>query len=248
MPRRKLILLACLYYLFAASCTKESGAGETASGTGKGGSIARFTISGNFLYLADWGMIRVFDITNASAPVQKTPVPVGVEIETIFPYKDKLLIGAPTGMFIYSLANPAAPVKLGSIQHLRSCDPVVSNDTVSYVTLQGINRCGPAQAGLYIYDIKNITTPSLIKLMPLPSPYGLGLVDSVLFVCNGNNGLTAINVNKPSDPKIMYTKNDGYFIDVIPYDNMLICYMNNGILIYDISNPGNIVKIGTVNN
>jgi hypothetical protein len=46
----------------------------------------------------------------------------------------------------------------------------------------------------------------------------------------------------------MYTKNDGYFIDVIPYDNMLICYMNNGILIYDISNPGNIVKIGTVNN
>jgi len=248
MYYRKILLFSCICYLVAASCTKDGGSSEAASSAGKGGSLARFTIAGNYLYLADWSSIRVFDITNASSPIEKPQVNVGFGIETIFPFKDKLFIGAPTGMFIYSISNPAAPVKLGSAQHLRSCDPVVANDTVSYVTLQGSNPCGPAQSGLYIYDIKNITTPSLTKLLPLSSPYGLGLVDSVVFVCRGNNGLSAINVKNPSDPRIMYTKNDGFFLDVIPYDNMLICYMNNGITIYDISNLQNISKIGTINN
>jgi hypothetical protein len=74
------------------------------------------------------------------------------------------------------------------------------------------------------------------------------VVDSVAFVCRGNDGLSAVNIKNPSDPKIMYTKNDGYYMDVIPYDNMLICYVSTGILIYDISNLQNISKIGEVNN
>lgn len=245
---RKILVAACLFYLLAVSCSKESASGQAATAAGKGGSLARFTISANHLYLADWNRIKVFDITDPTSPVEKPAVLVGFGIETIFPYKDKLFIGAPTGMFIYSISNPSAPVKLGSIQHLRSCDPVVSNDTISYVTLQGTNPCGPAQAGLYIYDIKNISTPSLLKLLPLSSPNGLGLVDSVLFVCQGNNGLSAINVSNPSDPKMMYTKNDGNFLDVIPYDNMLICYVSNGLLIYDISELRNIVKVGLISN
>ena len=246
---RKILLFACLLLLFTASCTKEgASSADASSGAGKGGSLARFTITGNYLYLADWFSLRIFDITNPLSPIEKPQVPVGFGIETIFPYKDKLFIGASTGMFVYSIADPATPVKLGSIQHLRSCDPVVSNDTISYVTLQGSNPCGPAQSGLYIYDIRNISTPTLLKLLPLSSPFGLGLVDSVVFICRGNNGLSAVNVKNPSDPKIMYTKNDGHFIDVIPYDNMLICYVTTGVLIYDISNLQNISKIGEINN
>jgi hypothetical protein len=246
---RKILIIACLIFLFAASCSKEgASSADGASGAGKGGSMARFTIAGNYLYLADWNTLRVFDITDPSVPVEKPQVQVGFGVETIFPYKDKLFIGAVTGMYIYSIANPAAPVKLGSAIHMRSCDPVVSNDTVSYVTLQGSARCGPAESGLYIYDIRNISNPSLLKLLPLYSPYGLGLVDSVVFVCQGNNGLTAINIKKPTEPKIMYTKNDGDFMDVIPYDNMLICYVKTGLLIYDISDLRSISKIGEINN
>lgn len=209
--------------------------------------MARFTISGNYLYLADWNTLRVFDITDPSQPVEKPQVQVGFGVETIFPYKDKLFIGAVTGMYIYSIANPAAPVKLGSALHMRSCDPVVSNDTISYVTLRG-NNCGPAESGLYIYDIKNISTPSLLKTLPLSSPYGLGLVDSVVFVCRGNDGLSAVNIKRPTDPKVIYTKTDAHYLDVIPYDNLLICYVNTGILIYDISDLRDISKVGEINN
>src|SRR5688572_19667330 len=215
---RKILLFVCVLLLFNASCTKEGGSSaDASSGTGKGGSLARFTITGNYLYLADWNSLRVFDISNPLLPIEKPQIPIGFGIETIFPYKNKLFIGAATGMYVYSIADPAAPVKLSSVMHMRSCDPVVSNDTISYVTLRG-NNCGPAESGLYIYDIKNISSPLLLKPLPLSSPYGLGLVDSVVFVCRGSNGLTAVNVKTPSDPKIIYTKNDGFYLDVIPYN------------------------------
>jgi hypothetical protein len=123
------------------------------------------------------------------------------DVETIFPYKDKLFIGSTQGMYVYSLANPATPVKLGSITHVRICDPVVANDTISYTTLQGNNRCGPAESGLYICDIKTITAPVLEKLLPLSTPYGLGLMDFVIFICRGNNGLSVINERTHPIPK-----------------------------------------------
>ena len=249
MSYRIFLLIVCLIFLGAVSCSKEGGSSaESAADSGKGGSLARFTISGNYLYLADWDRIKVFDITNPESPVEKTSVVIGFVIETIFPFKDKLFIGAPTGMFIYSITDPAAPTKLGSVQHLRSCDPVVSNDTMSYVTLNGNSACGPAESGLYIYDIKNISTPALVKLLPLSSPSGLGLVDSVVFVCRGNGGLSAINIKKPAEPKIIYTKNDAHYIDVIPYHNLLICYVNTGILIYDITDLRNILKVAEISN
>ena len=36
-------------------------------------------------------------------------------------------------------------------------------------------------------------------------------------------------------------------MDVIPYGNLLICYVSTGILIYDASDLKNIVKLGAVN-
>jgi len=248
MHLRKIISLFCLFLVLLASCDKESATTTDASNsTGTGGSLAKFTIAGNYLYLADFSYIRVFDISNPSNTVEKSPVYIGWGVETIFPYKDKLFIGSNSGMFIYSISNPSLPVKLGQAIHLRSCDPVVANDTVSYSTLQGNTRCGPAESGLYIYDIKTITTPVLKKLLPLSTPFGLGLADSVVFVCRGSNGLSAINVKDPADPKIMYTKTDAYYLDVIPYNNLLICYINTGIAIYDASDLRNIVKVGTLN-
>jgi len=219
MSFQKIVSVFCIIVWMAVSCTKDTA--TSADTSGKGGSLARFTISGNYLYIADYASIRVFDIADPAAPLEQPQVPVGFGIETIFPYKDKLFIGSSVGMFIYSIENPAAPSLLGSATHLRSCDPVVANDTVSYSTLQGSNPCGPAESGLYIYDIKTITNPVLKKLLPLSTPYGLGLLDSVVFVCRGADGLTAVNVKNPADPKILYTKKDGdMYMDVIPYDNL----------------------------
>jgi hypothetical protein len=229
------------------ACTKDGGNAADSPGTGTGGSLARFTIAANHLYLADYSTIEVYDLADPADPVKKTSVNVGFGVETIYPYLDKLFIGSRDGMFIYSIADPANPVKLGEAHHVRSCDPVIANNTIAYVTLQGGSPCGPAEDGLYIYDIINITAPVQKSLFPISTPLGLGLKDSVVFVCRGGSGLSLVNVKNPSSPKLMYTVNDGNFKDVIPYDNLLICYVSTGLQVYDISNLEKIVKIGTVN-
>jgi hypothetical protein len=99
---------------------------------------------------------------------------IGFGIETIYPYNQKLFIGSQTGMFLYSIANPAAPVKEGEVQHIRRCDPVVANDTAAFVTLRKGAACGGTTEGLFIYDASNLASPHLLNSISLPSPYGLG--------------------------------------------------------------------------
>lgn len=230
------------------SCSKDgSTTADSGSGVGKGGSLARFTIVGNYLYLADYATIETYDISSPQATVKKSSVNVGFGVETIYPYKDKLFLGGQDGMYIYSISNPLTPVKLGEARHVRTCDPVVANDSIAYVTLRGSGNCGAAQDALYIYNIENITAPVQKSLLPLSSPYGLGLKDTVVFVCRSFDGLSVVNVKNSKAPKLMYTKTDGQYFDVIPYDNILVCYVKTGLILYDISDVNNLIKIGTFN-
>jgi hypothetical protein len=227
------------------TCSKDGVTGEAAA-TGTGGSVARFTIAGNHLYLADYWSLEVYDLSVAGNPVFKKSINIGFAVETIYPYQDKLFIGSTNGMFIYSITNPSDPVQIGQALHVRSCDPVVAAGNTAYVTLRSGAACGVVEDGLYIYDISNITKPVQKSLFKLSSPFGLGVKDSVVFVCRGSGGLSLVNVKNPSAPKAMYTVSDGNYIDVIPYDNILISYMATGLLIYDISNLNQIVKVGNV--
>jgi hypothetical protein len=53
-----------------------------------------------------------------------------------------------------------------------------------------------------------------------------------------------VNVKQSNVPKEIKTIKDAEYYDVIPYDQILICYVKTGILLYDISNPANPVKLG----
>ncbi len=240
-----IVSVTVIVLLFAA-CSKDGTATDATATTGTGGSLARFTIAANHLYLADYWTLEVYDLGNPVNPVKKASLNVGFRVETIYPYMDKLFVGSTDGMFIYSITDPSNPVKLGEARHVRSCDPVVAKNNTAYVTLRGGSPCGPVQDGLYIYDISNITSPVQKSLLQVSSPLGLGIKDSVVFVCRGGSGMTLVNVKNPAAPKVMYTVTHGNYIDVIPYDNLLICYIATGLLIYDISNLGQIVKVGTI--
>jgi hypothetical protein len=247
-PILRIALFSSLAFVIV-SCSKDGASADAKSsgGTGTGGSLARFTIAANHLYLADYGSLKIYDLADPNNPVNKGTVNVGFGVETIFPYLDKLFIGSTTGMFIYSIANPSSPVKLGEARHVRSCDPVVASGTMAYVTLRGGSPCGPAEDGLYIYDVSNVMAPVLKKLFPISNPNGLGIKDSVVFVCRGNSGMSLVNVKNPVSPQLMYSVNDGNYFDVIPYGNLLICYVSTGIFIYDISNLNQVVKVRTIN-
>ncbi len=244
------ILFLFFALAFFSSCEKaaDSTSAAATTATGKGGSLARFTIVGNYLYLADVTTLKVFDITNPQSATQKGSINMNFGVETIFPYKDKLFIGSIDGMYIYSITNPAQPVLLSQARHVRSCDPVVANDSTAFVTLLGGQPCGAVEEGLYIYNVSNITSPLLIKKHLMPTPRGLGLADSILYVCQKNNGLSIFNVSAPATPVLRKKLTTYIFEDVIPYNDLLICYISTGLVLYDISNKTNPMQLALINN
>jgi hypothetical protein len=239
-------LLAILLLSCDKSVLENSNSSDIQNGTG--GSLARFTLAGNYLYVIEDASLKTFDVTNPANPILKNSLGIGNNIETIYPYKSNLFIGSQNGMFIYSISNPAAPQYSGSASHVRSCDPVVANDTAAFVTLRGGGFCGAVRDGLYLYNIANLLSPQLINTVDLSTPFGLGLKDSTLFVCRGANGMTVINVKNIRTPVQLQTITGNDFRDVIPYNDLLICYVTDGLALYDISNIANIQFIKKVLN
>jgi hypothetical protein len=248
LAMKKNILFLLLIVIFTQpSCTKESkGFISTA---GKGGSMARFTISGDHLYTVDKTKLKVYDISNAASPILTSTEEVGFEIETIYPFKDKLFIGSTSVVHIFSIEDPDHPKKLStalSPQVIRRCDPVVAKDSVAYATLRTNNSCGGGiQSILAVYDIRDELNPVQIGQYPLFEPYGLGYIDSAVYVCD-KTSLAVFNISLPYQPQRILQLNDGEYLDVIPDDNTLVCWVKEGIILYDISNrfdPKLIVKI-----
>ncbi|QCR21750.1 LVIVD repeat-containing protein [Pontibacter sp. SGAir0037] len=192
------ISAVCIVLATLQSCETDSSsiAREAVSPTGKGGSMARFAVSGDYLYTVDNNNLNLFNITSPTDPVKEKTVPLSFGVETIFPFEDKLFVGTQTGMHILSVENPASPQELSHYSHTFSCDPVVTDGRYAYVTLRTGTNCGRAINELQIIDIQNITNPVLKSQYQMVNPMGLGIDGNNLFVCDdGLKMYDASNVN-----------------------------------------------------
>ncbi len=236
------LLIICLY----TNCSKD--AADKSSATGAGGSTARFTIIGNYLYVVDNTNLKSFDISNPAVPVYRSTTPVGINIETIFPYEDKLFIGSSFSMYIYSLSNPQQPTQIGraDYQIRMACDPVIAKDSVAYATLRADGPCGGGSSELVVYNIKNMTAPVLVGNYFLDRPHGLGMSGNALYVCEGD-GLTVFDITDRYHPVEGVKITNEVFHDVIPYNNILIAQVEGGVALYDIgTNPQQPVFISKI--
>ncbi len=204
---------------------------ESASGgtTGQGGSLARFKIVEDYLYAVDSHNINVFNISDMDNPQALEDVYAGFDIETIFYNGSYLFLGSMRGMYIYDITDPAAPSKVSEFEHGTACDPVVVDGDYAYVTLRGGNMCGATESGLFIVDISDIANPELAVQYPMDEPYGLGIREEKLFVCDGSSGLKVYDKTDINDLKELNHFEDIVTFDVIPLENHLIM-IGDGIL------------------
>ena len=220
-----------------AGPTLSSAAAPSPGPTGIGGSMARFAVSNDNLYVVDFYDLSVFNISQPQLPEFTNRVNIGWDIETIFPFKDHLFIGARTGMHIFSISDPAAPQYVSNFLHVSACDPVVANDEYAFVTLRSGNACEGFTNELEVIDIGNVESPFLRKSYPMQNPHGLGIDDNVLFVSEGDFGLKVYDItdiNTIDENQIAYFS-DIHSFDVIPWDNVLISIGNDGLYQYDYS-------------
>jgi hypothetical protein len=241
---KNIFKLSFLLLLFWACQSKSTD--SVGPNVGTGGSTARFTIAGNYLYVVDNQSLRVFDIKNPINPIFTKKVNLLTVVETIFPYNNNLLIGTQTGMYIFSLSSPESPKLLSVFQHVRSCDPVVAENDIAYVTLRSGTNCNRGQNSLDIVDIKNLNNPILLKSYDLANPNGLGADGNLLFVTQGEKGLTVFDKTNPTDLKILKNFPEINAVDVIPQGGTLIITGPDGILQYDYSDKNNLKLLSKI--
>jgi len=202
---------------------------EATTQDGQGGSLAKFTLKGKYLYTVDERNLSVFNIENEKDPIKVNSENIGFNIETLFGYKNYLYIGSQNGMFIYDIKNPEFPKQLASVNHFTACDPVVANDKYAFVTLHSETFCGNNINVLEVYDITKITEPILINSRNLTFPRGLGLFGDYLIVCDDE--IKIFDVSNPKDSKLVNSVNRSAF-DVIIQNDLLIVIGETGLFQY----------------
>jgi hypothetical protein len=227
-----------------------SGVGGS-SGTGIGGSMARFTVVSDYLYVIDDRSLKVFDLSQPNQPVQASTVEIGWGIETIFPYEDKLFIGSNSGMFIFDNSNPTQPTMLSAFAHARACDPVFVKDNYAYVTLRSGSACEGFNNQLDLIDITNITAPVLLRSFPMDNPNGLSIKGNNLLLCEGDFGLKSFDVSDPLtlDERLLDHVKNIYAFDVIALpgqQNVALVIGKGGFYQYNFDDPSDLQLLSKI--
>lgn len=227
------------YAAFSGSAeTNKSSA--SVSPYGVGGSMARFTIVNQRLYAVGTSELSVFNISNTENPFFVSNKNIGWSIETIYPFADKLFIGSQTGMFIYDIGSADDPVKVGQFSHVESCDPVITDGQFAYVTLRTGTTCARNANMLEVLKLTNLVNPVSIKIYPMTNPYGLSKDGSILFICDGKDGLKIYDANDVTNLQLKKRISVPDAYDVITLGGTAIVVAKDGLYQYDYSNLGDV--------
>ncbi|HMK26085.1 MAG TPA: hypothetical protein VK483_08655 [Chitinophagaceae bacterium] len=217
-------------------------AGPSGGPVGIAGSMARFSIVNNYLYTVNKSALTSFNISITNDPVRTATQQVTSNIETIYPFSNKLFIGSMTGMFIYDISNPATPVAQGQFAHARRCDPVIADGNYAYVTLRNGTACTGSTNQLDVVNITNINAPTLAKTYLMTNPHGLAKDNNVLFICDGKDGLKVYDAADPLNILLKKRVTGIETFDAIAWNNNLLVVAKDGLYQYDYSDPVNLVQ------
>lgn len=227
------------------STSFESGGG---SSNGQGGSLARFAVTKDHLYVVKLDGVETYDVSQADNPIKKHSLQIGGDLETIFPRGNELFIGSMSGMYILSISNPSTPSLISNYRHIVACDPVVANQDFAYVTLRSDPdlNCWNSVNELQIISLKDLNKPNLISQQRMDNPKGLGLLGKKIFICDDK--LEMYDLTNPVEPEFQKSF-DIPANDVIPYEDILIVTADDGIYQYKLENDelSLLSKIGVSN-
>lgn len=233
-------LFLCVLAAIFHSCADSDSPGSANIG-GQGGSMARFALNNDYLYIAGAESLKVVDITTASRPqpLKLGDQNTGTGVET-FLVKDSLLfITSQNGMHIYSISRQGIPQEISTINHIRGRNPFAVQDGYVYVTLNSNNIFNDRQSNqLVVYDIKHPKIPLLIHDGTMTNPKGLALDDDRLFVCD-NGSIFAYSIDRPESIRLIGNSRSiseaskAEIYDVVLQNGILIAMAKDGLYQFD---------------
>ncbi len=235
-------------YYGKADMLTASTANTLSSSSGSGGSMARFGLTANSLVAVGNYLYFNFDLTDPVNPKLSSKSQINWGIETMFLSGKNMFLGTTNGMHVYDISDPNVPVYLSTFWHATGCDPVVVQNNRAYVTIRGGNMCGSLINRLDVLDVTTISKPVLLRSYNMDNPYGLGISDDILFVCDGSSGLKVYNAANPlliaENQLAKFPGIQAY--DVIPLGKSLLMIGSDGFYQYDFSDVKNIRQISVI--
>lgn len=215
-----------------------------ATGNGTAGSMAGVVLMDDYLYaITEPHSLGIVDVSQPAQPVYKNSIYAGMDLETIYPFNDKLFLGSSIGLFMYDMSEPTNPRALGVFSHGRACDPVVADGQNAYVTLRAGTQCGGEFNELNVVDVKDLMAPSLVKSYPLTNPKGLCKDGNLLFVCDATSGVRLYDATDPAKLKQLTQLNVPDSYDVIAGGGHALIVSDGGLYQFDYSDLNHIRQL-----
>lgn len=155
-------------------------------------------VVGNYAYLAmNSGDLAVVNVADSSLPELANLVAIGGTPKSLA-YANGYLYcatGSDMGFKVISLANPTAPVVIGSVTLAAATNGITVRGNYAYVTA--------GAAGLRIVSVVNPTAPAEVGYYNTPGQgYDVCLVnDTIACVADGTRDLIFIDVSNPAAPE-----------------------------------------------
>lgn len=192
------------------SASPSSASNDNTGSSGTGGSLARFAVVGEYFYAVTNRNLSAYRISPSGKLLPQAKQEVGFGVETMFPFEGKLLLGGQNGVFVYDLSDPAFPERTGRFRHITSCDPVVARGNFAFSTLRGGVPCRQGINQIDVLKLQENGDPELVySYTAMEAPYGLGIKDTMLYVCDADRGVRIFNVAE------VYDQDDEYRIKEI---------------------------------
>jgi hypothetical protein len=234
---------------FATTNTSGGVGGGSGTTFGVGGSMARFGLYKDYLYTVDNSSLYTFRISDLTNPTEIGSKNIGWNIETMFIYDDHLFFGTRSGMLVFDLEIEVNPTYVNQYSHITSCDPVVIQDDLAYVTLHDGGSCGRAVNRLDVIKMNDdYSELNLLASHSMANPHGLGIDDDILFICDGAAGLKVFDASDPltiNQHKLAEFPDINTY-DVIPLNDYLFMIGDGGFYLYDYSDIQNIALLSTI--
>jgi hypothetical protein len=91
---------------------------------------------------------------------------------------------------------------------------------------------------LFIVDISDIASPELAISYPMDEPYGLGIKEDKLFVCDGSSGLKVFDKSNIEELVELDHFKDVVTFDVIPLETTLLMVGEEVLFQYEYTEVG----------
>ncbi|MEZ5360262.1 MAG: dockerin type I domain-containing protein [Candidatus Zixiibacteriota bacterium] len=195
--------------------------------------IQAITAHDGYLYLSEYtGLIQVLSLANPEAPVSIASKFVGSSIQRTAISDTVLFVSASSGLFTFSISDPADPDSLGFFQYAQGFYDVAVTGTTAIVSV--------GYEFLLVIDVSNPASPQYITSFTTGmSPYLVEASGNYCYVGDTENGIYCYDITNPASPvQTDVTSYYGFFD--IEGDVMAVTW--NGIygVFFDMAVPGDI--------